>query len=147
MLASGPKVHGSKPGGWWNFQGAIRIRSTPSFGGEVNPAVPCRKILWRVKEPYEYERDTSQAKFSIFLAVFVLLRCYMTAGAIFRELWCTNQEFSPVDIILSWLSIPIAISSVRVNNRPLWWPQFRDVVSARQQEQCEQLLSVLRLKE
>jgi hypothetical protein len=28
----------------------------------------------------------------------------MTAGAIFRELWWKNQEFSPVDIIPLWFS-------------------------------------------
>jgi hypothetical protein len=30
----------------------IKIRSTTSFGGEVKPSVPCRKILRHVKEPY-----------------------------------------------------------------------------------------------
>jgi hypothetical protein len=54
---------------------AIKIRSTTPFGGEVEPSVPCRKILRNVKEPYQYERDTSWAKFSghIF-AKFLLLR-------------------------------------------------------------------------
>jgi hypothetical protein len=34
---------------------AIKIRSTPSFGWEVNPEVPCRKIL-HVKDPLRYFR-------------------------------------------------------------------------------------------
>jgi hypothetical protein len=36
-----------------------KIRSRPSFGGEVKPSVPCRKILRHVKEAYKYEIDTS----------------------------------------------------------------------------------------
>jgi hypothetical protein len=28
----------------------MKIRSTTSFGGEVKPLVPCRNILWHVKE-------------------------------------------------------------------------------------------------
>jgi hypothetical protein len=35
------------------------IRSTPSLRGEVTSSVPCRKILWHVKDTYEYERDNS----------------------------------------------------------------------------------------
>jgi hypothetical protein len=32
--------------------------------------------------------------------MFLLLRYYMTAGKIVRELWWTNQEFSPVNLII-----------------------------------------------
>jgi hypothetical protein len=38
------------------FLMAIKIRSTPFFGEEVKPSVPCRKILWHVQEPYRYEK-------------------------------------------------------------------------------------------
>jgi hypothetical protein len=31
----------------------------------------------------------------------------MTAGMVSRELWWTNQEFSPVDIIPPWISMLI----------------------------------------
>jgi hypothetical protein len=31
-----------------------------SFRGEVKPSVTCGEILLHIKEPYEYERDTSQ---------------------------------------------------------------------------------------
>jgi hypothetical protein len=52
-----------------------KIRSTTSFGGEVKPSVPCRKILRHVKNPYEYEKryfvekiqQTFLAKFLLFL--------------------------------------------------------------------------------
>jgi hypothetical protein len=45
------------PGRW--FLSVIRIRSTTSFGGQVKPSVPHRKILQHVKKRYEYEGDTS----------------------------------------------------------------------------------------
>jgi hypothetical protein len=49
VLAIGPKVRGFKPDrGRWIF----KIRSTTSFGGQVKPWPPCRKILRHVKEPY-----------------------------------------------------------------------------------------------
>jgi hypothetical protein len=34
----------------------IKIRSTPSFGWEVNQEVPCLKILRHVKDPLRYLR-------------------------------------------------------------------------------------------
>jgi hypothetical protein len=40
------------------FLRAIKIHSTTSSGREVELSVPCRKFLWHVKEPYEYESDT-----------------------------------------------------------------------------------------
>jgi hypothetical protein len=57
------------------FLRAIEIRRTTSFGGNVKPSDPCLNILWHVKDPYEYERDTSKAKFNgHFFAKFLLLR-------------------------------------------------------------------------
>jgi hypothetical protein len=38
---------------------AIKIRSTPSFGGEVKQSAPRRKIERNVKNPSKYERDSS----------------------------------------------------------------------------------------
>jgi hypothetical protein len=35
------------------------------------PVVLCRKILWHVKSPAEYESDTSSAKFKGFFAKFL----------------------------------------------------------------------------
>jgi hypothetical protein len=46
VLATGPKVRGFKPGRgrWiWIFKDD-KIRSTPFFGGEVKPSVPCRRF-------------------------------------------------------------------------------------------------------
>jgi hypothetical protein len=44
VLATGPKVRGFKPGrGMMDFK-RDKIRSTPSFGGEVKPSDPCRRF-------------------------------------------------------------------------------------------------------
>jgi hypothetical protein len=50
VLAIGPKVWGFEPGQRDGFLRAIKICSTPSFGWEVKPEVPCHKILWHVKD-------------------------------------------------------------------------------------------------
>jgi hypothetical protein len=47
VLGFGPKVRRFKPGRGDGFLGAIKIRSTPSFGREVTAEVQCRKILRR----------------------------------------------------------------------------------------------------
>jgi hypothetical protein len=43
MLAIGPEVCGFKPGQDNEFLWAIKIGSTPSFGGKVKLEVPCLK--------------------------------------------------------------------------------------------------------
>jgi hypothetical protein len=53
---------------------------------------PCGKILRHVKEPYEYERDTSSAKFTDIsrqLSPFFATRCLLVFA---RELWLMSQE-------------------------------------------------------
>ena len=44
MLASGTRVRGFKPGRSRRICQAKKVLSTPSFGGEVKPSVPCRKF-------------------------------------------------------------------------------------------------------
>jgi uncharacterized protein (DUF1786 family) len=44
MLASGTQDRGFEPGRSRRIFRAKKIRSTPSFGGEVKPSVPCRKF-------------------------------------------------------------------------------------------------------
>jgi hypothetical protein len=58
-----PRFAGSNLAEDDGFLKAIKFRSTTSFGEEVKPSVPC-KSLRHVEEPYEYERDTSYAKYS-----------------------------------------------------------------------------------
>jgi hypothetical protein len=56
VLATGPKGRGFKPRPKrWIFKG-YKIRSTPSFGWEVKPEVPCCKILRHVKDTLRYFR-------------------------------------------------------------------------------------------
>jgi hypothetical protein len=63
VLAIGRKVRGFRPGrGRWIFNSDKNPYSTPFVRGEVKPSAPCRKILWHVKEPAEYDRDTSLVK-------------------------------------------------------------------------------------
>jgi hypothetical protein len=50
VLATGPKVRGFEHGQGDVFLRAIKMRSTPSFGLEVTPDVPCRKILRHYKD-------------------------------------------------------------------------------------------------
>jgi hypothetical protein len=50
-------VAGSNPGQGDGFLRVITIRSTTSFGREVKPEVPCRKILRHVKELLKSHRD------------------------------------------------------------------------------------------
>jgi hypothetical protein len=50
VLATGPKVHGFKPGRGNGFIRAIKIRSTPYFVCEVKQEVPC-KIFGILKIP------------------------------------------------------------------------------------------------
>jgi hypothetical protein len=56
VLATGSKGRGLKPVRGDGLLRAINIRSTPSVGWEVKPEVPCRKILWHVKDPLTYQR-------------------------------------------------------------------------------------------
>jgi hypothetical protein len=56
VLATEPKGRRFEPKQGDVFLRAIKIRSTPSFGWEVKPEVPCRKILRHVKGPLELPR-------------------------------------------------------------------------------------------
>jgi hypothetical protein len=57
VLANGPKGRGFEPCQGDRFLRAIIIRSTPSFGWEVKPEVPCRKILRHVEDLLKYHGD------------------------------------------------------------------------------------------
>jgi hypothetical protein len=50
-----------------------------------------------------------------------------SVGRIFRELWWTNQEIFPADIITLWFSMLIYHLGDKQYAR--WWPQLRVVVS------------------
>jgi hypothetical protein len=56
VIATGSKGRGFKRDRGDRFLRAIKIRSTPSFGWEVKPEVPCRKMLRHVKDPLRFFR-------------------------------------------------------------------------------------------
>jgi hypothetical protein len=56
VFATGPKGRMFEPGQGDGFLRAITIRSTLSFGWEVKPEVPCRKILRNVKDLLQVPR-------------------------------------------------------------------------------------------
>jgi hypothetical protein len=56
VLATGHKGRGFTSSQGDGILRAIKIRSTPSFGWEVKPEVPCHKILWHVKDPFTCQR-------------------------------------------------------------------------------------------
>jgi hypothetical protein len=78
VLATGPKGRGFKPRRGDGFLRAIKVRSTPSFGWEVKPEVPCRKFF--------DVSDTEYAKFSL-LRPFLLLAPDVSSGRTASELW------------------------------------------------------------
>jgi hypothetical protein len=51
MVVLDPKFVGSDLAKGNGFLTVIKIQSMTAFSGEVNPAVPCCKILWNVKIP------------------------------------------------------------------------------------------------
>jgi hypothetical protein len=56
VLVVGLKLRGFKTGrGRWICKGN-KIGSTTSFGGEVKPSAPCRKILRHVKDSLRCDR-------------------------------------------------------------------------------------------
>jgi hypothetical protein len=127
-LGIGHKVRVLKHGRGDGFLRATKIRSTPSFGWEVKPEVPCCKILQHVKITCKHEQKYFARLNSISLA---RSSCFLPDGSadvIARELWWMNQEFSYVDIIIPpWFSMFI----YHLGNKRWahWWQQFRDIVS------------------
>jgi hypothetical protein len=71
VIATWPKGRGFEPGEGNGFLRAIKIRSTPSFGSEVKPKVPCHKILRHVKDLLKSHGD-GQTKFSFPSPILLL---------------------------------------------------------------------------
>jgi hypothetical protein len=75
VLATETKGRRFRPGRGDMFLRAIKIRSKPSFGWEVKPEAPCRKILRHIKDPLTHFRCW-YAKFSLLLPFLLLApRC------------------------------------------------------------------------
>jgi hypothetical protein len=73
------------------FLTARKIRSTTSFGGEVKPSTPCRKIVWHDKDPLRYDRDTyrqNSLATSCAVSHSFATRCLYCNQS--REIWSKN---------------------------------------------------------
>jgi hypothetical protein len=99
VLVTRPKYRGFKPGRGDGFLRATKIRSTPSFGWEVKPEVPCHKIYGMLKIRWRIS-DTDRQN-SHYFDHSSYSTPDVSAGRIARELWWTSQEFSPAGIIIS----------------------------------------------
>jgi hypothetical protein len=96
VLAIELKVRGFKSGRERWILRPIKIRSTPSFGGEVKPSVPCRKIFASCQRTIRsMNKDTSLGQINHFIRQFLLLCNKVTVGRIARECWWKNR-FSTV---------------------------------------------------
>jgi hypothetical protein len=93
VLATGPKGRGFKPGRGDGLLRAIMIRSTASFGWEVQPKATSRKILRHVKISWRISDTDMQHSRSFFHYSYTLPD--ISASSIARKLWWTSQECSP----------------------------------------------------
>jgi predicted butyrate kinase (DUF1464 family) len=101
VLAIGLGVLRLKPGrGLWILS-ATKIRSTPSFGGEVKPSAHVVTFYGVLKTLRCIKEILLKAKSSPVLSALLLDE---SAGRVFRELVWMNQ-FSLVDITPPWLSM------------------------------------------
>jgi hypothetical protein len=71
VLATGPNGRWFEPGQGEGFLRAIKIRMTSSFGWEVKPEIPCRKILLHVKSLSKSHGD-GETKFPFPSSVLLL---------------------------------------------------------------------------
>jgi hypothetical protein len=82
---------GSNPAEGDGLLSAIRIRNTPSFGGEIKPQAPFRKSSQHVEILYEYETDISLTNSFIFFAHFLLI-CYYMALLVILQAYALLDE-------------------------------------------------------
>jgi hypothetical protein len=102
VLAIGPKVRGFKPS-----LGDVFLRSMTFLRREVMPSAPCRKVLRRVREPFEVSNRYFVRQNSFPSSVPPASLLYDPDGRISGKILCTNHEFSPVDTIPPRCSILI----------------------------------------
>jgi hypothetical protein len=116
-----------------DFLRAIKVCSMPSFGRGVKPLARCHKILRHVKEHFKLrKRYFVRQNLSCHSPVHPALLLDDSIGRISRELWWTNQEFSPVNFIPPLFSI--VIYHLGDEQYACWWRQFRDVISPHQHD-------------
>jgi hypothetical protein len=87
-----PRFAGSNPAKGNGLLRVIKIHSTHSFGGQVKPLAPCRKISWHVKELYKHEEILHRQNSSFPFPYPPALLLNDSASRIARELWWMNQD-------------------------------------------------------
>jgi hypothetical protein len=96
---------GSNPAEGDGFLRAIKIRSQTSFGREVKPSAPCRRILRHVKYPLRYDSDTdwqNSGAISRQISPRFVSTCLCCNHS--RELWWMNRE---------WLELRWVVQKIR----------------------------------
>jgi hypothetical protein len=122
VLASGPRFAGLSQAEGDGFLTAIKIRSTPSFGGEVKPSVPCHEILRYIKGPFEVRKRYFVRQNSFPSPVHPALLLDVSACRIAIELWWTTQKYSRVYTTDVWFSMLMCHTG---NEQwTFWWPYF-----------------------
>jgi hypothetical protein len=100
VLFIGSKVRGFQHAESAGLLREIRIHSMMAFfGGEVKSRLACCRILWQVKDPLRYDRDTDRqnsAAISHPVSPCFTTRCLCYNQS--RELWWMNGE----SLELSW---------------------------------------------
>jgi hypothetical protein len=126
VLAIESKVRGFKSGRERRILRPIKIRSTPSFGGEVKPSVPCRKIFAACQRTIRsMNKDTLLGQINHFIRQFLLLCNKVTVGRIARVL--VEESVFHCHIIPPLFST--LIYNMGDKQLARWWPKFRDKVS------------------
>jgi hypothetical protein len=88
-----PRFGGANSAEEDGFLMAIKIRSTTSLGGEVNPSAHVVRFYGMLKKPAKYERDMYLSKFTVKFSPKFSLLCYKVSVVVTaRELWWMSQE-------------------------------------------------------
>ena len=109
MLAFSTQVRGFKPGRSRRIFKGEKILSTPSFGGEVKPSVPCRRFAACTKSLNVVWKSTFRQNYRTFLAHRVppfatrgLSRCVDVGGYLVTEVGTSKLGGTQVCTISLW---------------------------------------------
>jgi hypothetical protein len=95
VLASSTQVRGFKPGRSRRIIQGEKIPSTPSFGGEVKPAVPCRRFAACKRSlNVTWKSAFKQNSRLLFLALSSTSRCLALSRRVGRgDIWRRQWKF------------------------------------------------------
>jgi len=93
VLAFGTQVRGFTPGRSSRIFRAKKILSTPSFGGEVKPSVPCRSSTACKRSPHVTWKTAFRQNYRTFLAHSSTFRRWvLSRGDTRGDAWWRNLE-------------------------------------------------------